>query len=272
MTVMPSVSIVVPAFNEETVIGRCLDAIVAQTVRPVEVLVVDNRSTDGTREVVRRFIEAHPGAGIRLLRQDGRQGLVPTRNAGMDAARGDVLGRIDADTALKPDWVAQVSRAFRDEGLDAVSGPVEYYDLPLRSIGHQIDDRLRRLQVRLAGDFVFLFGSNMAVRARAWRDVRADLCDDEADVMHEDLDIAIHLALGGHRIGYCSSMVAGMSARRLDDRPRDFRRYVDRFENTYSAHGIRDVRLRAPMAVFLGVYPALHAHRRLQAQLAARRR
>lgn len=268
---MPTVSIVVPAYNEEAVIERCLRAIVRQSVPAAEVLVVDNLSTDGTREVVQRVIDEYPAAGIRLLRQDARQGLVPTRNLGMDAATGDVLGRIDADTVLKPDWVAQVSRAFATGSMDAVSGPVEYYDLPLRAIGQQIDDRLRRLQVKLAGDFVFLFGSNMAVRAGAWHDVREFLCDDEADVMHEDLDIAIHLALGGHRIGYCSDMVAGMSARRLDDRPRDFRRYVDRFENTYAAHDIRDVRLRAPMAVFLGVYPALHVHRRVQARVRALR-
>lgn len=269
---MPSVSLVIPAFNEEAVIARCLDAVVRQSVPAHEVLVVDNRSTDGTRRIVERVIARHPDAGIRLLRQDDVQGLVPTRNLGMDAATGDVLGRIDADTVLTPGWVAEVSRIFSASDVDAASGPVEYYDLPLRAIGQQIDDALRRLQVRLAGDFVFLFGSNMAVRREAWHDVREFLCDDEADVMHEDLDIAIHLALGGRRIGYFSDMVAGMSARRLDDRPRDFRRYIDRFENTYAAHGIRDVRLRAPMAVFLGVYPALHAHRRIQAQLNALRR
>jgi len=272
MSVLPSVSIIVPAYNEENVIAQCLDAIVRQTVPAAEVLVVDNRSTDGTRDVVERVIAEHPDAGIRLLRQDERQGLVPTRNLGMDAAVGQVLGRIDADTVIKPDWVARVARAFVSDDIDAATGPVEYYDLPLRAMGQQIDDAFRRLQVRLAGDFVFLFGSNMAVRAEVWRDVREFLCDDEDDVMHEDLDIAIHLALGGHRIGYLSTMVAGIGLRRLDDRPRDFRRYVDRFENTYTAHGIRDVRLRAPMAIFLGVYPALHAHRRIQAQLAALRR
>lgn len=269
---MPSVSIIVPAFNEEAVIGRCLRSVLAQTVRPAEVLVVDNRSTDATRAIVSAIIADHPDAGIRLLRQDERQGLIPTRNTGMDAATGDVLGRIDADTELKPDWVARVTEVFADGTVDAVSGPVEYYDLPLRRMGQQVDDRLRRLQVRLAGDFVFLFGSNMAVRAEAWRDVRPDLCDDEADVLHEDLDIAIHLAWRGHRIGYSPDVVAGMSARRVDDGPRDFRRYVERFETTYTAHGIRDMRLRAPMAVILGVYPALHAHRRLQRQFAGLRR
>ncbi len=77
---MPTVSIVVPAYNEEAVIERCLRAIIRQSVPAFEVLVVDNRSTDGTREAVQRVIDEHPGAGIRLLRQDRRQGLVPTRN------------------------------------------------------------------------------------------------------------------------------------------------------------------------------------------------
>lgn len=84
--------------------------------------------------------------------------------------------------------------------------------------------------------------------------------------MHEDLDLAVHLAKKGLKIGYVSAMVAGMSARRLDDSPRDFRFYVERFERTYAAHGIHDVRLLAPMAVLLGTYPMLHAERRIQAR------
>lgn len=266
-----SVSIIVPVFNEVAVIDRCLRAILAQTTPAEEVLVVDNRSTDGTRDSVRAIMAEHPHSGIRLLQQNERQGLVPTRNAGMDAARGAVLGRIDADTVIASDWVARVSGVFADTTVDAASGAMEYYDLPLRVLGRRIDDRFRRLQARWAGEHVFLFGSNMAVRADAWHEVRDHLCDDRADVLHEDLDIAIHLARAGRRVVYSSAMIAGMSLRRLDDRPHAFRRYVQRFETTYSSHGIRDLRLRAPMMIFLSAYPALHAHRRLQRRWAVRR-
>jgi glycosyltransferase involved in cell wall biosynthesis len=266
MAATPTVSIVIPAYNEEATIRHCLIAAIEQTVRADEIVVVDNRSTDGTRTAVEAMIVAFPEANIRLIAQDAEQGITPTRNAGFDAATSEVLGRIDADSAIAPDWVEQVKSAFATGDFDAASGSVEYYDMPLRGFGHQADDAFRRLQVKLAGEYVFLFGSNMALTKAAWLQVRDDVCPDRDDLMHEDLDLAVHLAQKGLKIGYVSAMVAGMSARRLDDSPRDFRFYVERFERTYAAHGIHDVRLLAPMAVLLGTYPALHAERRIQAR------
>ncbi|MGP3536104.1 glycosyltransferase [Microbacterium sp. RD1] len=264
----PTVTIVIPAYNEEATIRHCLVAAASQTVPAEEILVVDNRSTDGTRAAVEAMSAAFPDAHIRLISQNAEQGITPTRNAGFDAASGEVLGRIDADSAIMPDWVEQVKRAFATGDFVAASGPVEYYDMPLRGFGHQADDAFRKIQVKLAGNYVFLFGSNMALTKDAWLQVRDDVCPDREDLMHEDLDLAVHLAMKGLKIGYVSAMVAGMSARRLDDAPRDFRFYVDRFERTYAAHGIHDVRLLAPMAVFLGIYPALHLEREVQAKLA----
>jgi glycosyltransferase involved in cell wall biosynthesis len=262
----PTVSIVIPAYNEEATIRHCLIAATSQTVPAEEIVVVDNRSTDGTRAAVEAMIAAFPEANIRLVTQDAEQGITPTRNAGFDAATGDVLGRIDADSSIAPDWVEQVKQAFATGEFVAASGPVEYYDMPLRSFGRQADDAFRKLQVKLAGEYVFLFGSNMALTKEAWLQVRDDVCPDREDLMHEDLDLAVHLAKAGLKIGYVSAMVAGMSARRLDDNPRDFRFYVERFERTYREHGIHDVRLLTPMAVLLGTYPALHVERRIQAR------
>lgn len=267
---LPTVSLVIPAYNEEESIGKCLIGAVEQTVPFHEIIVVDNKSTDGTRAAVEAMITAFPDAGIRLVTQDAEQGITPTRNAGFNAATGDVIGRIDADTALFPDWVEQVQRAFSTGDFVAASGPVEYYDMPLRRLGHKADDGFRKMQVKLAGDYVFLFGTNMAITRAAWIAVRDDTCADREDLMHEDLDLAVHLALRGLKVGYVSSMVVGMSARRLDSAPKDYFYYVERFKRTYEAHGIRDVRLLAPMAVFLGIYPALHLERQLREHRTAR--
>jgi cellulose synthase/poly-beta-1,6-N-acetylglucosamine synthase-like glycosyltransferase len=269
-TTLPTVSLVIPAYNEEESIGKCLIGAVEQTAPFHEIIVVDNKSTDGTRAAVEGMITAFPDAGIRLVEQDAEQGITPTRNAGFNAATGDVIGRIDADTALFPDWVEQVQKAFSVGDFVAASGPVEYYDMPLRGFGHKADDNFRKLQVKLAGDYVFLFGTNMAITREAWIAVRDDTCPDREDLMHEDLDLAVHLALRGLKVGYVSSMVVGMSARRLDSAPKDYFYYVERFKRTYEAHGIRDVRLLAPMAVFLGIYPALHLERQLREHRTAR--
>src|SRR5690606_27099250 len=113
------------------------------------------------------------------------------------------------------------------------------------------DDALRRALVKVTKESHLLFGSNMAIRASAWRQIRHDACVDAADELHEDIDLSLHLHEHGLRIAYSSDMVTGMSARRLDDSPREFYNYVMRFERTYDRHKVRSLTLRAPMAIFL---------------------
>jgi len=254
-TAKPSISIVIPAFNEESVIRQCLFAALYQSVPAAEIIVVDNMSTDSTADLVRQVQGEYPDAPIKLLQQDEEQGLIPTRNFGLDRATGDVLGRIDADSILEPDWVAQVQEAFMDPEVMAATGPVLYYDMPLRRFGLQADDRMRRFVLKLAKkQYHFLFGSNMALRRGAWDIIRHDVCRDEADEMHEDIDVSVHLADHGLKILYVPEMVSGMSARRLEDSPKDYRYYVTRFDRTYANHKIKNRVLQVPRLIFMGVY------------------
>lgn len=257
MVTAPTVSIVIPAYNEERTIRACVVAAIEQTVPADEIIVVDNRSTDGTRAVLDSLRIEYPDAPLLILEQNREQGLVPTRNLGLDHAIGEVIGRIDADSVLEPGWVEEVKQIFLDDTVDGATGPMIYYDMPLRRFGLRADDGLRRAILKLARDYHFLFGSNMALRASAWRDIREHVCRDEADEMHEDIDLSIHLSQRGHRVVYASKMVAGMSARRLDDNPRDYFHYVRRWERSYDNHGITDPALRAPMVVFSAIYPVL---------------
>lgn len=141
---LPTVSLMIPAYNEEAVIERCLTAAVEQTVPALEILMIDNRSTDATGTLARQMAQRYPKAGSRVLEQSALQGLIPTRNLGFTEARGEILGRIDADTAIRPDWVAGVEQTMRDPALGAVSGPGSYYDLPFRGPGALSDDLARR--------------------------------------------------------------------------------------------------------------------------------
>src|SRR6476660_9962818 len=123
------VSIVIPAYNEESVIRQCLIAAVYQSVPAHEIIVVDNMSKDRTADIVRQMQLEYPESPIILLSQDKDQGLIPTRNFGLDHATGDVLGRIDADSVLEPDWVEQVQKAFADESVHAATRPGVRYDI-----------------------------------------------------------------------------------------------------------------------------------------------
>lgn len=256
-----TVSIVIPAWNEQDTIKACVLAALDQTVPAFEIIVVDNRSTDGTANVVRALQAAYPEAPLIYLQQDAVQGLIPTRNFGLDHARGDILGRIDSDSVLEPTWVNEVQKAFSDPEVAACTGPVVYYDMPLRRFGAIADDAIRRAMIVITRDYHLLFGSNMALRATAWQLIRSEACLDPDDELHEDIDLSIHLHEHGQKIAYSSDMVTGMSGRRLDDSPREYYNYVMRFERTYQKHRVRNLALRAPMAILMSAYPALKAMR-----------
>src|SRR5688572_3020117 len=94
----PTVSIVIPAYNEENHLRLCLEAVARQTVKPLEVIVVDNNSTDATAAIARSF------PFVTLL-SEKRQGPQPARDRGYNAAHGEIIGRLDADSIVALDWV-----------------------------------------------------------------------------------------------------------------------------------------------------------------------
>lgn len=252
--VAPTVSVVIPAYDEEKYIARCLESIAKQTRLPFEVLVVDNLSTDSTVEVVREFQKQHTKLHIELVSQSAEQGLIPTRNYGISEAKGDVVGRIDADSTLEPGWVAAVQEAFGDPEVAAASGPIMFNDMPFKKLTHRVDRRARAAFDKFARKYRLLFGSNMAVRHEVWDELASELCLDKDDKLHEDIDIALHFSDAGKKIVYVRDMACGVSARRIEDTPRDYYRYNMRFENTYRAHGVTGIVLRLPMFIYLSLY------------------
>ena len=120
-------SIIVPAYNEQDYLPDCLEHLLAEVRRcpdpdAVEVLVVDNASVDATAEVARRV------PGVRVVHEPNK-GLTKARQAGLQAAAGELIGYVDADTRMPPGWIARVLRTFeRHPGVVCVSGPYIYYD------------------------------------------------------------------------------------------------------------------------------------------------
>jgi glycosyltransferase involved in cell wall biosynthesis len=126
----PLISFVVPAYNEQALIGGCLAAIRAEIARTgcaAEIIVVNNDSTDRTREIA----SAMPGV---IVVEEPERGLVQARRAGCLVARGRLVANIDADTMLPEGWLATVLREFEQTPrLVALSGPFVHYDLPKSS-------------------------------------------------------------------------------------------------------------------------------------------
>ena len=93
------VSLVVPVYNSEKYLERCLECIVGQNYPNIEVIVVDGGSTDGTAEILEKFEKKYDV--IRCIYKEN-EGVSSSRNRGMEAARGKYLEFVDSDDFLLP--------------------------------------------------------------------------------------------------------------------------------------------------------------------------
>jgi cellulose synthase/poly-beta-1,6-N-acetylglucosamine synthase-like glycosyltransferase len=219
---------VIPAFNEESQLQTCLDHIAAQSERPDEVIVVNNNSTDRTVAIAREY------NFVRVI-DEAKQGIVFARDAGFNAATSDIIGRIDADSRLSPDWVAHVKQWFRDHpDCAAVTGDCTFYDFsnPLfRRLHHFGYYNVQRV---VSGGHI-LWGSNMALTRAAWQDVKTVGTGNET--VQEDIELSIQLQNKGYEIMRDRTLQAAVSLRRGDIGPVSIVRYLRRWPRTYFATG-----------------------------------
>jgi succinoglycan biosynthesis protein ExoA len=113
------VTVVVPARNEERSIGAALDSVAAQTYSHLQVVVVDDGSTDRTAEIVRARAVDDPRIELVTSR---RAGIPASLNQALEAARGTWLVRVDAHATVGPSYVERLVRHLRDGGWGGVGG------------------------------------------------------------------------------------------------------------------------------------------------------
>ena len=123
-TTQPSISVVIPCYNEELLIAACLDSIKSQDFSgDFEIIVADNNSTDGTGDIARR-------SGAKVVFET-QKGVCAAREAGTRAARGEVVVSTDADNVFSRDWLSEIWKEFsKDPETIAVTGPCRFMDAP----------------------------------------------------------------------------------------------------------------------------------------------
>lgn len=119
----PTVSIIVPCYNEQATIGKLLDSLRAQTYPhdKMEVVIADGMSTDGTRTEIESFKRRHPGFEIRVM--ENRARTIPSGvNQGIREARGAILIRLDAHSMPIPEYVERCVTAHQNHRGDNIGG------------------------------------------------------------------------------------------------------------------------------------------------------
>ncbi|MBR5133878.1 MAG: glycosyltransferase family 2 protein [Alistipes sp.] len=103
------ISVVIPLYNKKAEIERALRSVVEQSLKPREIIVVDDGSTDGSAAIVERVMRENPEANIRLERQENR-GVSAARNRGISIATGDYIALLDGDDRWLSGYIAEVCR------------------------------------------------------------------------------------------------------------------------------------------------------------------
>jgi glycosyltransferase involved in cell wall biosynthesis len=124
-------SVVIPAYNRESLIIDALDSVYEQTYRPLEVIVIDDGSTDRTIQMVRKWIHAHSGSDLftgRLFCQENRGGN-SARNRGIDLSAGKFIAFLDSDDVWSRDKLQKQISLFKEPSVGGVYCGVQHIDL-----------------------------------------------------------------------------------------------------------------------------------------------
>lgn len=120
----PAVSVIVPVYNVEKYLDRCLESLVNQTLTSLEIIVVNDGSKDQSQRIIDRFVREYPDKVYGYIKENG--GLSDARNFGMKLARGEYLGFVDSDDYVEPDMYAKMLDSAERNDSDIVVCDLDY--------------------------------------------------------------------------------------------------------------------------------------------------
>jgi cellulose synthase/poly-beta-1,6-N-acetylglucosamine synthase-like glycosyltransferase/peptidoglycan/xylan/chitin deacetylase (PgdA/CDA1 family) len=201
-----SVSVLVPAYNEAKVVCQTLHSLLASSHLNLEILLVDDGSTDGTFEVASREFAGEPRVSLVSKENGGKSSAL---NLGIAMAKGEIVVVIDADTIFLPDTISRLVAHFSDPKVGAVAGNAK--------VGNRIN-LITRWQA-----LEYIVAQNLDRRAferlncitvvpgavGAWRrDLLESLGGFHSDTLAEDADLTIRVIRAGYRVTYEDRAVA----------------------------------------------------------------
>ncbi len=157
----PNISVVMPVYNAEATLEECLGKLAESTFDDFEVIVVDDGSTDRSKEIMGRF-------PIRVVPTAGRVGPAAARNLGAQVATGEYLFFIDSDVMVRPDTLGLLAEGFARDGVDGFCG-VQAAEMRHRDLVSQYKNLwMRWTYLRQTGDVPLFYTTAAAIRRDAF--------------------------------------------------------------------------------------------------------
>lgn len=201
-----AVSVIIPAYNESKVIERTILSVLASRGVAVEVLVMDDGSTDDTADVVSRAFYFEPRVKLHKLKNGGKARAL---NEGFKLASHEVVIALDADTIFLPDTIVELARKFDDPRVAAVAGRAavgntQHFVARWQALEYVIGQAIERRAWHLLGVVGVVPGA-----VGAWhRDAVLAVGGFGTDTLAEDCDLTITLQVHGWKVSYAPDAVA----------------------------------------------------------------
>ncbi len=185
------VSVIIPVYNVAPYLAEALDSVINQSYEELEIIVIDDGSTDGSCEICDKYAEQDNR--IRLIHQVN-QGVAAARNTALDNVTGDVIAFLDSDDAYDPDYVKIMLAAMNDSGADVVICKYSKHFTTEKMSGDNIEeigqlinggiyDRIYAMRA-LASNKIHAYLWNKLFRARLWAEIRFPI-----GMVYEDIDV-----------------------------------------------------------------------------------
>ncbi len=186
-----SIGLYIPCFNAEAYLDRVITAVLKQSLKPQEILIIDDASTDRTHDIAAKY-------PVKIIRHVVNQGLASARNTALANMQTKYIASLDADCIADSDWLSRLCEKFTDQDIVGIGGKLR------ETYTQTVCDQWRAIHMpqswALNKDPEFLFGSNTVFRRSALLEVKG--YDQQLKNNYEDVDICRRLKARGYKITY----------------------------------------------------------------------
>lgn len=115
---MKKVSVIIPVYNVENYLRKCLDSLVNQTLKDIEIIVVNDGTLDNSQEIIDEYVKKYPKKVVSIIQENGGQGAA--RNTGLLHAKGEYIGYVDSDDYVEENMYEELYKKAKEEDSDIV--------------------------------------------------------------------------------------------------------------------------------------------------------
>ncbi len=256
---MSSISVIIVNYNGASDLPLCLGSLARQTLRPSEILVIDNNSTDNSREMARLF------SGVQVIRNSENLGFSRAVNLAAGRAGSTLLAVLNTDVEVAPSFLEEGVRAMEDASVAAAASKILFFDRRdvingvgggMNYLGYAWDRGLNEIdhgQHDNPEEVFFASGGACFIRREVF--ITLGGFDPRFFMYHEDVDFCWRARLQGYRVITCPSAVVyhkygattrqalGWGRREILGERHNFRSLVKNYELSNALRALRDILL-----------------------------